>query len=687
MPASASRLALAAALFAASLTLVLFPARAQNAAEPAPAPKTPRTIFALEHAAASDLLPDPRDAALRAAWQMLPARLREVKHAAELQRGGQPRQVIPDEFIDLLTAGIDRPVRFAVVYLGTDPKTRLPSVGVKASYRATGGDPEADARRLHAAVEKVRMAAPRAADPKPNAADPNLLDIEAGSGVVTYGPVKKSDGWRYEVTFGALPPDDALFAALPPGPDGATPVLRAAFDLSALSPISETLGGLVLMAVPNSGRIMTELRDRGIVGDEAVAFEFSLGYRGDEGLARFAVKRAAKFAEAAGLATVPISEPLDIAAVPADATFAYVGRADIPGEWKRFRTQIRNTSPEGLKSLVDALRRIREQVGVDLEKDVIDSLGTTAVIYIADRTGGNSLLSAVAMVAVADYERLANAIGSAAKWANAEAAKVRIGDNGARFGAVRLHTLDSDGVRFVQLRFPGLPIPAEPTLALIPARGTGAGGGESRSWLLVGATPQAAASAVRFIAGTEPGDLLSSPAYRTGIVGPQTPKRLISLTCIDTPRTITDGFPLLSMLGSSLANGVRSPVEAAGNGRDPGVIVPPLNDLRKDAKRWVALRHWDGEDLVTSIRADRSALVNIAGVLGVGDAGPLVTGMVIGSGLGAAGAEQVQQQRAGRPERRRTGGGPAPGSPDETEPAPTGPTGPSGPPERRKVPY
>src|SRR5262249_4402545 len=50
--------------------------------------------------------------------------------------------------------------------------------------------------------------------------------------------------------------------------------------------------------------------------------------------------------------------------------------------------------------------------------------------------------------------------------------------------------------------------------------------------------------------------------------------------------------------------------------REPGLLVPLFADLRRDAKASVSLTFWDGDDLVTESRGDRSMLVKAGGTIG-----------------------------------------------------------------------
>ncbi len=78
-----------------------------------------------------------------------------------------------------------------------------------------------------------------------------------------------------------------------------------------------------------------------------------------------------------------------------------------------------------------------------------------------------------------------------------------------------------------------------------------------------------------------------------------------------------------------------------GRGGGPGVGGD--GDLRKDGRPLVAVTRWAGDDLVIDMTADRSTLVNVAGMLGVGEAGSLIMGAMIGGGAAAGAMEQKHQ--------------------------------------------
>jgi len=92
------------------------------------------------------------------------------------------------------------------------------------------------------------------------------------------------------------------------------------------------------------------------------------------------------------------------------------------------------------------------------------------------------------------------------------------------------------------------------------------------------------------------------------------------------------GYPLASLLGSALGNLVRSPTEP----RDPGLVVPVINDLRRDARAIAQFSYWSGEDYIVASTGDRSLLVNACGLAGA--ASPYLP--LIAAGIGAATASK-----------------------------------------------
>jgi hypothetical protein len=130
-------------------------------------------------------------------------------------------------------------------------------------------------------------------------------------------------------------------------------------------------------------------------------------------------------------------------------------------------------------------------------------------------------------------------------------------------------------------------------------------------WLVVGPTPQATIAAMRQVVGKGDGGLMTNRTFASSIPGD---RPIVGFSFTDTAKNLAGGYAALSLIGSALANAVRSPVDGE---RDPGLLVPLYNDLKRDVRPSVSFSYWQGDALVIESLTDRSVLVNAAGTLGV----------------------------------------------------------------------
>jgi hypothetical protein len=286
------------------------------------------------------------------------------------------------------------------------------------------------------------------------------------------------------------------------------------------------------------------------------------------------------------------------------------------------------------------LAQFKEMTGVDFENDILAALDDTLAAYLSDSTGGGSLLSAVVAVKLKDPQKMQSSIARLADAANKEAGKLELGP-----GALHLRSAATPSGTMTTVRLRGLPIPIEPSFAV------------AGNWLVVGASRQACAAAAAQAAGATDKGLRSNPRFTGAYPAGAKPT---SIDFVDTQRTMRSGYTPLSLLTTALSNFVASPNLDA---QDPGQILLGYNDLTKGCRPIMAYSHWAGDDLVVEFHADRSMLVNAAGVLGVGDIGPMVAGAIIGGGAAAAAAEHRDEMQWIEPNEP----GPQPGSDDDVE--------------------
>ncbi len=589
-------------LAAATLAVTFGALAAAPAAARQQADQQPKTLLAFDCAGLPSLLVSEKDAALAHAFSMFPARIEELRLQVP-EFAEAPRSVT-----DLLFSMIGRPVRLAVTNKGFDPETGMPGIGATLSFHMRD---QQDAVRMGESLNSVRTMAFGATPVSDSTRWKGMTDLPLPFGVLSYGPRQAPDGWRYEMLFGAVETPDAAFAGMHTDRAVPRPAIRGSLDLAALTPLTQMLAGFAAMAAPRGQDVVAELRRRGLMGPEAVAYEFTHGFTDAEAINVLRVRRMAKFAEASGLSTVPLTAT-DLAVVPADATAAYIARYSAKSTWNQLRTQFESAMPGQIDQFIGM---VRDNLGIDIEADVINALGDTFAVYVSDSTGGGSILSGVAAISLSDPARFATALERAAQAFNHAAA-----ENMDAPGAVRMDAFTQQGVRYLQLRSAGLPIPMEPTIAI------------SGNWLVIGATPAASVAAARFIAAPgRSGGLAANPAFAKHRPKGNDP---VMIAFVDSARTMSRGYPLLSFATSAVANAMRSShpgVEV----REPGFLLPTYSELAEGVRPFISLTYWDDQDMVTESHSDRSMLVNAAAILGLGDLGQIVSSLVLGAGIGA----------------------------------------------------
>lgn len=164
-------------------------------------------------------------------------------------------------------------------------------------------------------------------------------------------------------------------------------------------------------------------------------------------------------------------------------------------------------------------------------------------------------------------------------------------------GYIRIASWKDGETDLMTLRFPGLPVPLELSM------------GVTSQWLIMSPTPQGTLAATRQASGKGDSGLMSNPVFKSAF---PSDKQVMSIAFSDTAQHLRGGYTLLTMVGSAVSNAMRSPTDPT---RDPGLTVPAFNDLRKGVKPRMSYTYWRGDDKVTEVHSDRSALVAGCGVI------------------------------------------------------------------------
>ena len=547
----------------------------------AKAPAKIQTLFVAEKADLSQFLTDPRDARLKEALGMIPARIRELPGEV-----GADRE--PVEAMSMLMSALARPGRMAITVNAGNPADGMFGYGVVVSSLMAD---QKSADEFHTKIKAMLAGAnlpPAPAGPK---RFESMDDVTAGPlGRLSYGPRKAADGWRYEIVMGTLDnPDPAWSNLRGPMIKDMKPLVNGVIDLGGLTPAATMLATFAGPQNPQVTEMVREAGQSGLYGPDAMKIAFEMGNTETESRGRMVVEGAAKYREKLGMSSGTL-DAADLAAVPGDAVLASVSKGDL----SMFDRMIDEASKQG-PDVDQALSEFKKRTGVDLRADILKTLGGTFAYYMSDSTGGGNAGSLVGLVSFKDRARFMEAHTKLVKFANEMLAQAP--DVGKY---ARLASWTEAGVELVSLRLSGLPMPLEITYAA------------TEKWLIAGVTPQATLAAAQQVAGKGDKGLMSIEGVARVAKG----QKLASVSFMDTARMMRPGYPILSMIGSAISSGVRSPVFASGAKRDPGMIVPTYRELARDVKPTVMVSYWEGENFVVDSHGDRSVLVGLAGGLG-----------------------------------------------------------------------
>ena len=537
-----------------------------------------------EHAPMSTWLVDEKDAGVKQALSMIPARLAELP--GEIP--DMPPEIEP--LIQLALRTLAQPARLAITYNPDNAAGGFFGYGLTLSVQAKD---KGHATQLHgilhgALLEKFEDEGMPA--PTDSTRFSGMKDVQLPFGLISYGPREAKDGWRFELVVGAVDNPDAGFDRLPATPEGVSPVMRASMNLAALTPginMARTMAGKNFP--PEGAEALAGLEQAGVIGPEAISIDFVSGYTATDTTSIMRVRGAGKYSEAWHMSKEPVNAK-DLAMVPADATMLSIAKGDLS-----MVTDIIDRLAEKGVPVNDHLDEFKSHTGVDLRADILESIGGTWGAYMSDTTGGGSLGSGIVFASLKDRARVLDAHRKLVATAGKHLAEHEKGMY------IRPTIWKSGDVELMSLRFPGVPVPLEVTYAV------------AGDWLIAGFTPQAVLAASQQALGKGGPGIASSTAFAGAF-----PKgrEFASVSYIDTPRAARAGYPIVSMAGSALANLARSPK----SDRDIGLTVPLYAEFVKGVKPTAQFSYWDGEDLVTESHADRSMLVNTAGAMGTGAA-------------------------------------------------------------------
>jgi hypothetical protein len=295
--------------------------------------------------------------------------------------------------------------------------------------------------------------------------------------------------------------------------------------------------------------------------------------------------------EAGGIPSSGISSA-DLGLIPADAQAAILTKFKLEAAIDMTMDMAEPMLAE--MGIDDPFAVMAEMTGLDLRADLFPALGETVGFYMSDSTGGGTMASAVFFMELNDAAGMRDFMDHtceliAPMMEEAQADGLTIGHN----------TFTADGVEFNSMTFPGLPIPVEPTYALLD------------KWLVFGLSPQATRAAVWQIRSGGAG-LLDNPRFAEASAALFASDSATTLQFFDAPALLSDGYTWMNLLMSAAANGLRT----NGSGEEPGLLLDSYPVLARNAKASLQISTYEGDDLVTHMVSDASMMVNLTGLAG-----------------------------------------------------------------------
>ncbi|MDB5329816.1 MAG: hypothetical protein JWP03_967 [Phycisphaerales bacterium] len=247
----------------------------------------------------------------------------------------------------------------------------------------------------------------------------------------------------------------------------------------------------------------------------------------------------------------PISDEV-LKAVPQNATIAAAGRFDVAGFISALRTAVGKVDPNAQQQFDQVLDQANQTVGMDVQKDLLATLGDEWAYYIDPAVLGKGAMGFT----------LVNRLKDPAK---AEAALTKLEDFINKFAAHQLKQ-EQVTIAFRRSKVGGLMIHYLAVPAITPAWAIADGN------LYVGLYPEVVASAAAQVSGKGK-SILDNPAFiamREHVGGAN---KLTGVGFMDLPRLAPDSYPswvvVSRLIGIGDMMGIQSPI----------MVLPPLNKL------------------------------------------------------------------------------------------------------------
>lgn len=573
-----------------------------------------RPVIVVEQNGLPSMMLSEKDAAMRDALQTLP----EVLAAIAEREGEFPPEV--ENGLQLFGGLINRPSRLAVVHNPEYVNGGGFGYGLVLSMDMGAGPAGRESAEgmhqiLSGAFAESELGAQIAASTDFAGFQEAWLPLVR----MSFGHRETPQGWRYDLALGAIGDLDTPFTTHEwQTPQGDAPAaLRVFIDPAGLDQAFIMGRGLLAASAPDAAPqiagLFRFLNDSGVIGQDAINAELQLVPGAQSTRMHLQVSNASKLRDLLRQSPKGLDAGvLDL--IPVDAVTAAA-------------TQF---NPEVIEAVLDiletnqipvraALADIEAQIGLSISEQLLPSLGDTFALYTATGTGGKGLASSVFLMEVKDENTFGGVMDYFTEMAN----------NVLMFeadGQMTVSAWSHQGQVYHSVHGVGLPIPAEPTWAIVDG------------WLVAALTPQAARVAVEQVQKRGPSIANSMAFQRAGLT-----KDAFAFTYVNPEKTMADGYPFLAAAGAA-ADGMfgltGKDVAAGANGiPERRWLLPTYRELANDARPALLRARWEGDVLQYSADVDGSVWALAGMLLGTGST---LESLLQGIGMGQGAAQQPE---------------------------------------------
>ena len=552
-----------------------------------------KPAIAFYSAGLEQMLSDPLDQGLLKVLGLLDERIMEL--AEELGETAPPKTMV-DLGLDLLRSPMSFRVGLGDLSQGVNPNVIWGQLDLKTK------DGE-QAQRLAQRLEEQMGALPFPLQELPD--EPSMKYIDLGGMGVQLGSRQAADkSGTYLISWGD--PQAADMNLTDYGmPADSRPIFAFGIDLVPLQPAIQ-MG--MSMAGEEAELVQPILELYNVIGQDAWGLTMAAGVK--QGRMHSSM-RMTNWLQLAKKTNQHVEETLsakDYRMIPADATMASLQARNLSSSMDQLRQY---TSQVEDADIDDVVQMVEEFLGVNLEDDFFSTLGSTFGFYTSESTGGGGLLSAVGFLSIKDSSKLSETM-------------VYLSDKyiGMAQGRARFSKWNHAGIECTTINTPGIPVPMEISMAF------------SQGYLFMGMTRNALAAALEHAESGAPG--LLGLARIQG----ELPHKIDGTTLFsygDTSKVVREGYGIVSLLYSALANGAMSPTEPS---REMGMLMPSYAAVLKRSTPTIMMGWLEGNDLHMQGRSSASVTVNLAGLAGNPMINFLVPALVAGGLLGYTTAQE-----------------------------------------------